>query len=67
MRIRAKYSSTCDECNTAINEGDDIWWERETGALHWDCYQRRSENSKSPVKPVQAGVTVHFNPPKRKE
>lgn len=66
MIIKAKFPSRCEVCGEDIAEGDDIWWERGTNAVHVQCHESQEENTKSPVKPVQPGVTARYRPPPSK-
>ena len=64
--IRAKYAGFCADCQKAIAPDDDIWWGKGEDVLCPECHERREENDRSPVKPVQDGVTVRFRPPPAK-
>lgn len=63
--IRAKFDGRCYLCQKPFDEGDPIWWEAGIQAEHEQCHLDDIERQRSPIKPVQKGVTVRFNPPKK--
>ncbi len=64
MIIKAKFTSRCDVCGEDIDEGEEIEWTKGEPPSHRQCFEDQKANEACPVKPVQHGVTVRFNPPK---
>ncbi len=63
--IRAKFDGRCYLCHKEFEAGDPIWWEAGLQAEHATCHMDDEAQQASPIKPVQKGVTVRFNPPKK--
>jgi len=64
MIITSKYPGKCYECGEEYDVGERIWWEgKGIVPVCLECHERDEANEKSPIKPVQKGVTARYNPP----
>lgn len=69
IEIKTRYQSRCDVCGKVIHADTQAMMEVEDRVYaHADCHEnelRKMNNANSPIQPVQDGVTVRYNPPKK--
>ena len=54
--MRAKYPGPCRQCGGRVTVGDEIFWSRETRALHPECEEELHRREWTDVERVMFGV-----------